>query len=208
MYSLPYFKESDPQEVLDFMRRHPFAMLLGCMQNRPVATQVPLLIAESGNKIMLRGHIMRQTDHHKAFVANNQVLCVFSGAHSYVSASWYQDQQTASTWNYMSVHARGRLRFLEQDQLMQVLEETTALFENNPDSPSLFHKLSGDYVQKLASAIVAFEMEVESLENVFKLSQNRDRKSYEHIIAQLEQGDPDAQRVAAEMHKRTRKLFS
>src|SRR5687767_5478600 len=138
MYSLPYFKESDPQEVLDFMRRHPFAMLMGCVQNRPVATQVPLLIEEKENKITLRGHIMRQTDHHKAFVANNQALCVFTGAHSYVSASWYQDQQTASTWNYMSVHARGRLRFLEQDQLMQVLEQTTALFENNADSPSLF----------------------------------------------------------------------
>lgn len=208
MYSLPYFKEHDRQEVLGFLRRHPFAMLIGSAADRPVATQVPLLLKEKDHTLVLRGHIMRLTDHHKAFEKNPQALCVFTGAHTYVSASWYQDPQTASTWNYISVHARGRLRFLDNDQLMQVLEETTAVFENNPDSPSLFHKLPDNYVQKLATAIVAFEMEVESLENVFKLSQNRDRKSYENIISRLEQQDDGAQQVAAEMRKRKGKLFS
>ena len=191
-----------------FLRRHPFAMLIGSAGDVPVATQVPLLIGERENTIVLRGHFMRQTDHHKAFEKNRQALCVFTGAHSYVSASWYQDPQTASTWNYMSVHARGQLQFLGQEQLMQVLEETTALFENNPHSPASFHKLPGSYVQKLATAIIAFEMEVESLENVFKLSQNRDRKSYENIITQLEQQDHGARQVAAEMRKRSGKLFS
>lgn len=190
------------------MRRHPFALLTGSAHDVPVATQVPLLLEEKEGKILLRGHIMRQTDHHKAFAANDHVLCVFTGAHSYVSASWYQDPQTASTWNYMSVHARGKLRFLDHEQLMQVLEQTTSLFENNPGSPALFHKLPDAYVQKLAVAIVAFEIEVESLENVFKLSQNRDRKSYENIIQQLEQQDGDARQIADEMHRRTGKLFS
>jgi transcriptional regulator len=35
-------------------------------------------------------------------------------------------------------------------------------------------------------AIEAFEIEVEELENVFKLSQNRDELSYLNIIDQLE----------------------
>ena len=41
MYDLPYFKERDQQAVLDFIRRHPFAMLIGSHQHAPVATQVP-----------------------------------------------------------------------------------------------------------------------------------------------------------------------
>lgn len=208
MYSLPYFKENDRQEILAFLRRHPFAMLIGSDDGRPVATQVPLLIREKNDTLLLRGHIMRNTDHHRAFEKNKQALCVFTGAHTYVSASWYQEPQTASTWNYMSVHARGTLQFLDRDQLMLVLEETTALFENNPGSPALFHKLPEIYVQKLATAIVAFEITVDSLENVFKLSQNRDRESYENIIGKLEQQDHDAQQIAAEMRKRSGKLFS
>jgi transcriptional regulator len=208
MYSLPYFKENDRQEMIAFLQTHPFAMLIGSLHDQPVATQVPLLIGEKADRLVLRGHIMRNTDHHKAFEQNQQALCVFTGAHCYVSASWYQNPQTASTWNYISIHARGRLRFLGQEQLMQVLEETTSLFENNPESPALFHKLPAEYVQKLSTAIVAFEMEVESLENVFKLSQNRDRKSYENIIGELELQDHNARQIAAEMRKRTGKLFS
>ena len=190
------------------MRHHPFAMLIGSHHDIPVATQVPLLISEKEGRIILRGHIMRQTDHHKAFIKNKEALCVFTGAHTYVSASWYQNPQTGSTWNYMSVHARGNLRFLEHNELLQVLEETTAIFENNPDSPALFRHLPEEYVQRLATAIVAIEIEVQKLEHVFKLSQNRDRKSYENIIQQLEQKDADAKKIAAEMTKRRGKLFS
>ena len=75
MYNLPYFKENDPQVVLQFMREHPFAVLSGCSAaNKPVATQVPLLIEERDGKLFLQGHIMRQTDHHKAFESNPEVL--------------------------------------------------------------------------------------------------------------------------------------
>ena len=189
------------------MQLHPFAMLIGTNGQTPVATQVPFLMEATGEGLVLRSHIMRQTDHHKAFQQNAKALCVFTGPHTYVSASWYQNPQTASTWNYMSVHARGQLRFLEHEQLLQVLEETTAIFENNPASPALFHHLTDDYVQKLASAIVAFEIKVESLENVFKLSQNHDRASYENIIRNLDVREGDARKIAAEMRKRTGKLF-
>ena len=106
MYNVPYFKEKDKNTVIDFMKQHPFAMLIGCNENKPVATQVPLLIEEKEGALLLTGHLMKNTDHHKAFLQNNNTLCVFTGAHTYVSASWYADPQTASTWNYMSVHVR------------------------------------------------------------------------------------------------------
>ena len=91
MYDLPYFKESDQRTVLDFIRAHPFAMLIGSRQDLPMATQVPVLIDErEGDRLLLLGHMMKNTDHHRAFEKNNEALCVFSGAHTYVSARWYQ----------------------------------------------------------------------------------------------------------------------
>src|SRR5690348_1552797 len=137
MYNLAYYKEKDPQAVMNFIHDHPFAFITGCgADGRPVATQVPLFIEEREGQLFLTGHIMRQTDHHKAFEAHDEVLCVFTGPHTYVSATWYKNPHQASTWNYMSVHLRGRIRFLDEAALMKVLQKTSLHFENgNAASP-------------------------------------------------------------------------
>lgn len=189
------------------MQQHPFAMLIGCADNMPVATQVPLLIEETDDRTFLKGHIMRNTDHHNAFVQNNQVLCVFTGAHTYVSASWYTNPQVASTWNYMSVQAKGTLRFLPEADLIEILKQTTARFEDNAHSPALFDNLPQDYVARLVKAIVGFEIDVTEVAHVFKLSQNRDATSYGNIISSLQHGDADAQQIATEMQQRRAPLF-
>ena len=129
MYNLPYYKEKDAALVLAFMKEHPFAMLMGVdAENKPVATQIPFLFVEKEGHLYLRGHIMKGNDHHKAFMDNNQVLAVFTGPHTYVSASWYENNKQASTWNYMAVHAKGELTFLDDAGLLVMLEELTANF--------------------------------------------------------------------------------
>ena len=195
--------------LLDFMKQHPFVVLCGADANKePVATQVPVLFDMRDGQLFLTGHMMRQTDHHKAFVSNPEALVLFTGPHTYVSASWYTDPHQGSTWNYMTVHARGRLQFLPESRLRVLLERTTALFENNDQSPSLFGQLPPAYVNRLIPAITAFEIAVQSIENVFKLSQNRDEESYINIIGKLMGGNEDAQVIATEMKKRQAALYA
>ena len=208
MYDLPYFKEPDHQRIIYFLYENPFAMLIGCSQNRAVATQVPLLIEIREDVIFLKGHIMRNTDHHKALEQNKEVLCVFTGADAYVSASWYTQPNIASTWNYISVQARGILTFLNEEGLIQILKQTTDQFEKGNQSPASFEALPKEYVQRLAKAIIGFEIQVTSLEHVFKLSQNRDGESYKNIISNLSQGTAGAKTIAIEMEKRSDALFS
>ena len=209
MYNLPYFKEPDPEVVLQFMREHPFVFLTGVSEeNKPVATQVPVFIDEKGGKLFLTGHIMRNTDHHKAFVKNPNVLAVFTGPHVYVSGTWYSDPHQASTWNYMSVHAKGTLQFGNYDDLVSILKRLTLHYENNNTaSTTVFDNLPSEYIASLIKAIVAFEVEILSVENVFKLSQNRDEKSFNTIISKLEEQGSDGQFIAKEMKKREQKLF-
>lgn len=209
MYSLPYFKENDPQIILEFIHQHPFAFMAGCdEQNKPVATQVPVFIEEREGRLYLTGHIMKGTDHHKAFEKNPNVLCVFSGHHTYVSASWYSNPQQASTWNYMSVHVKGQLRFLDANSLVEVLKKTSLHFEkDNQHSSTVFDNLPEEYRNRLMKAIVAFEVEVEQIDNVFKLSQNRDRESYQTIIEKLDEQDTNGKSIAKEMKKRWNSLF-
>ncbi|MEO8403956.1 MAG: FMN-binding negative transcriptional regulator [Chitinophagaceae bacterium] len=209
MYSLPYFKEKDMNVVMDFVRQNPFAFVTGCSaENKPVVTQVPVFIDERDGKIFLSGHIMNNTDHHKALLHNPNVLVVFTGPHTFVSASWYDDKKQGGSWNYISVHARGTLKFTDEAGLIEVLRRTTNHFENNPHSGANFEDLSSEYVQKMVKAISAFEIEVQEIDNVFKLSQNRNEKSYDNIIDKLKEGGADASEISKLMEARKSKLFS
>jgi transcriptional regulator len=209
MYNLPYFKEKDAAVVKRFMHEHPFAFLAGCdAENKPIATQVPVFIDEKEGKLFLTGHIMKNTDHHKAFVQNPNVLTVFTSPHTYVSATWYDDPMQASTWNYISVHAKGTIRFGSEAELISILKRLTLYYENNNhDSSTVFDNLPEEYRNPLMKAIIAFEVEVTEMDNVFKLSQNRDEKSYHNIIQKLEEQGGNGKFIAAEMKKRTSQLF-
>ncbi len=201
MYNLPYFKANNEQQVIDFMKAHPFVMLIVKGEVYPVATQVPVLFAERDGKLILRGHIMRKTDHHLALEKDANVLVVFSGTHTYVSASWYTNPKQGSTWNYRSVHAQGKLQFTGPGELLQLLTDLTDTFENNPESPSLVKHLSYDYMASLMKAIVGIEIEITDLQHVFKLSQNRDKQSFENIVTELEKGNADEQAMAKTMQQ-------
>jgi len=209
MYNLPYFKEGDQEVVLEFMRKHPFVFLTGVdEESKPVATQVPVFIDERDGKLFLTGHIMRNNDHHKAFERNPNVLAVFTSPHVYVSATWYDDPHQASTWNYMSVHARGRITFLEEEDLRGILRATTEKYEQGKESLASYHHLQPDYINKLIKAIVGFRVVVGQIENVFKLSQNRDEKSFHSIMEELRAGDTGAQKIAGEMERIKDGLFN
>jgi len=109
----------------------------------------------------------------------------------------------------MSVHAKGTIRFGNKEDLVAILKRLTLHYENNnPESSTVFDNLSPSYTEPLMKAIVAFEIELTSIENVFKLSQNRDEKNYDNIIAKLKQGDSDAKAIAEIMERRKSKLFN
>lgn len=209
MYDLPYHKEKDPQVIKEFIDKHPFAFLSGCdSENKPVATQVPVFMDDKNGKKIMWGHIMRNTDHHKAFVYNPNVLVVFTGNHTYVSGTWYSNPHQASTWNYMSVHAKGLIRFLGDVALEEVLRKTTLHFENhNKASSTIFDNLPAEYKQRVMKAIIVFEIEVTGIDTVFKLSQDRDVQSYHTIQEKLKQQGEDGRVIAAEMEKRTKQVF-
>lgn len=209
MYDLPYHKERDRAAVERFVREHPFALLTGCdPEGAPVATQIPVFMEQREGRTLLRGHLMKGTDHHQALLQNENVLAVFTGSHVYVSGSWYRDPHTPSTWNYMSVHARGTIRFLDEKALEQVLRETSLHFEDQDDaSPTTYDNLPPELTQRLIKAIVAFEITVTSLETVFKLSQDRDPESYLNIIRKLKERGEDGRTIAAEMERRMGEVF-
>lgn len=209
MYDIPYHKEKDEQVIKEFIAKYPFAFLSGVdSENKPVATQIPLFIEEKDGRKILRGHIMKNTDHHKAFIQNENVLAVFTGHNTYVSGTWYSNPHTPSTWNFMSVHVKGIIKFLVDKALVDMLRMITLHFENyNKNSETIFDNLPAEYTARLMKAIVAFEIEVKEIDTVFKLSQDRDIKSYVNIIDKLKNQDESGKIIAEEMEKRINRVF-
>lgn len=203
MYSIPYFREEDESKVIAFMQENSFAIIMGFDIAYPVATHVPLEISKQANgKIILSGHMMKKTDHQLAFEKNNNVLVIFNGPHCYVSASWYSNPQTASTWNYMTVHARGKIFFSDAEGTYEAVKNITEKYEGK-ESLAAFHQLPENYIAPMLRAIIGFTIEVEDMDNVFKLSQNRDEVSKRNIIEQLtKRGDENSVAIAKEMEKR------
>ena len=209
MYHFSYFKEKDRKIIFELIENFPFAFLTGSLNSgKQVATQVPILFEERNGELYLQGHIMRNTDHHKAFIENQNVLAVFTGPSAYVSASWYSNPQIGSTYNYMSVHVNGRMRFMSDAELIEFMRKFTLKFEKgNPLSPTIYDNLPVSFIDKMLPAIVGFEIKAETLDNVFKLSQNRDKESFENIIRNLEDIGGNSALVALEMKKRISELF-
>lgn len=209
MYNIPYFKEKDQQVVLDLIEQYPLAFLTGSfLSGEQVATQVPVILVEREGALYLQGHVMRNTDHHKALLENPKALLVFTGPDCYVSASWYSNPQIGSSWNYMSVQVKGEVRFMSPEELVQFMRRFSLKFEKgNTASPTIYDNLSDEYTSQMMPAIAGFEIKADKIEHVFKLSQNRDESSYLNIISKLEAIGGDSARIAAEMRKRKHQLF-
>ena len=203
MYNFKYYTETDDELLFNFMQQNSFAILSGVGNNMAVATQIPFQITKDAEgKIILSGHMMRKTDHHLAFEKNDQALVIFTGPHCYISASWYTNPQMASTWNYMSIHARGALKFTDEIGTIDAIKKLTEQYEGK-ESAGSFSQMPDGYVEAMVKAIVGFTIEVQSLQNIFKLSQNRDLISQQNIIKQLfQKGDHQSVAIAKEMQSR------
>ena len=147
MYNFSYFKEKDKQTIFDFIEENPFAFMTGSyLSGGQVASQIPILLEERNGELFLQGHIMRNTDHHKAFIENPNALIVFTGPSCYVSASWYSNPQIGSTWNYMSVHIGGQINFMSNDALIQFMRKLTLKFEKgNTQSLTFYDNLPDQF---------------------------------------------------------------
>jgi transcriptional regulator len=201
MYKFSYYTEQDQQKVFNFMKENAFAIITGIGESYPVATQIPLAIKQRDDKIFLEGHMMKKTDHHLAFEKNNNVLVLFTGPHCFVNANWYTDPGVGSTWNYMTVHAKGKISFFDEEGTRNAVKALSDKYAGTSSQAS-FDNLPKDYIDHMVKAIVGFSIEVEKLDNVFKLSQNRDETSQRNIIEQLrKRGDANSAGIANEMEK-------
>lgn len=198
MYIPPSFLETDPNKLHVFMEQHSFATLISSHEGEPVASHLPLLLdREVGQHGRLIGHMARANSHLQT-AANQRALAVFHGPHAYVSPGWMEAQNVVPTWNYVTVHAYGTLRLIEdRDRLRDIVRRTVETYEAHRATPWSMSQPEAEFIDKLLAAIVGFEIDIDRLEGKWKLNQNHPIERREQIMRGLrETGRHDELQIA------------
>ena len=199
MYVPPAFRQDAPADLHATIRAYPFATLVSVVDGAPSATHVPLLLdAERGPHGTLVGHVARANPHAGLFDGRSRALAIFHGPHAYVSPRWYAGGPNVPTWNYVVVHASGVLRPIEEPERVRgLLARTAAVFEAGAEAPWSPEREPVEYVERLARAIVAFELPIDELVGKRKLSQNKRASDRTGVVAGLTALDePDGVAIA------------
>jgi len=78
-------------------------------------------------------------------------------------------------------------------------------YEATSTKPVSVETMPEDFVKKEIRGIVGFEIKIERIEAVKKMSQNRNEKDYQNIISQLDQRDDAPSKAVSEEMKKIKK---
>lgn len=204
MYVPTAFQVTDPDRLAQFMAEHSFATVITQHDAVPFASHLPLLYErESGTHGTLVGHLAKANPQWQD--AANQsdgipVLAIFHGPHTYISPTWYGEPNTVPTWNYVAVHATGRLQLIQDNQrLLQLLTTTVNNYEASQPKPWQIEDQDPSFIEKLLGGIVGFEIAIERLEGKWKLNQNQSAQRRERVIEVLGQSGRNEDQQVAEL---------
>jgi transcriptional regulator len=202
MYIPDRYKNTNRTELIDFIRKNMFGIIVVHDGNKPVATHIPMMVQEANGKQFLIGHISKENEQGKIFYGNPKALAIFQGPHAYVSSSWYH-HDNVSTWNYIAVHVYGSLSVMTELELYEHLIGLTNSMEAHSEKPKYFEHIGERVIRDNVTGVTGFKMTIEKMEASFKLSQNRDETDHQNIIHELEKrGDASSLAIAEEMKKR------
>jgi transcriptional regulator len=199
MYIPSHFAENDIGKLHTAIEQYSFATLVSNHLGELFASHLPLLLdRESGPSGTLVGHMARANPQWQS-AAGQEVLAIFHGPHAYISPQWYEAPSVVPTWNYVAVHAYGRLELIEDsDEVEALLVRMIALYEAGQARPWQLAEPK-DFVEKLIRQIVAFRIPISTLEGKWKLNQNRPAEQRQRVIEALERCDDDNSKQIAEL---------
>lgn len=196
MYAPKHFALEDRDELISFVRREPFGILVSNDAGGLIATHVPFVVLDAADTFVLGLHLARANPHWKT-LDGKHVLAILQGAHAMISAAWYAAPQlSVPTWNYSAVHCAGTARIADAQGTRAILERMVSQFEpswriENADEP---------YIARMQQAVAGIRIDVERVDGVRKYSQNRTAEDRLRVITQLESSGRAMDReVAREM---------
>jgi transcriptional regulator len=159
-------------------------------------------VVEEAERLLINGHMSRANSLWKSFANHPEVLVIFQGPHTYISPTWYT-HVNVPTWNYQAIHVYGKPRLVTQyEEAYQLLKRLIDRHESSGHYQ--METLPPDFVEKEIKGVMAFQVEVTSVEANYKLSQNRNDEDYWNIVSHLEKQEDELSHGVAEAMKKQR----
>ena len=191
MYAPPHFRESRVEILHEAIRQAPFANLVTMGVEGLDGTPLPLMLDPSdGPQGSLIGHIARANPQWRTTDVAQEALAIFSGPDSYITPSYYETKRLTGkvvpTWNYVTIHARGRISFSQDPEvLLDLVRRLTERHEGERTDPWAVSDAPADFIQSQLRAIVGVRLEITALTGKWKMSQNRSPADRAGVVAGL-----------------------
>lgn len=205
MFVRPCWQPASTQDALDVIEQNPWALLVSNGADVPFATNLPLLLDHSAERMpesstVLVGHIARGNDHaHALTTSGSQVLAIFEGPWSYITASWYPGRDMPSTYYYIAVHCSGTVEMQDEVELERSLEDLTQRMESRyPDGWRTNEIPRGEITRRFAY-ITGFRIHVNRIEAKFKLGQDEPLKDALAVADVLERQESQQDHALARL---------
>ncbi|QUD86856.1 FMN-binding negative transcriptional regulator [Phenylobacterium montanum] len=184
MHPAKPFLETDPERLEALAAERGLALIVGVKDGRPLCAHAPVLLSDG----RLRFHLSAANPLARALEDGAVALAVVTGAEAYVSPDWYGLEDQVPTWNYLSAEIEGPVRRLDAEDAAALLDDLSAVFEARlaPKPPWTRGKMTPGRFEAMLNGIVAFEMQVERLEGVRKLGQNKPAEARLGVASALE----------------------
>lgn len=201
MYTPRFNQLTDRAILLEAMQRYSFAILFGGdgAEGAAAATHLPLVVKDEGAHGLIEGHFARANNHWQA-LAGREALVVFPGPHSYVSPTNYVEELAVPTWNYIAVHAYGKLTLVEDEAGKEALV-AGLIAKHEPQYAEQWRGMPDGYRRTMLAGIMGFRIPIERIEGKFKLSQNRQQQERENVRATQAAGTSDERELAEWMER-------
>jgi transcriptional regulator len=178
MYNPPHFKEDRVPVMHAAIRAVGLATLVTTGPDGLVASHIPLLLdPEPAPYGTLHGHLARGNPHGRQEV-DGEALAIFLGSDAYITPSYYATERETGkvvpTWNYVAIHAYGKLAFFDDaERLLALVTRLTRRHEAGRAAPWKVSDAPADYLRGQLKGIIGFAMPIARLEGKWKMSQNR-----------------------------------
>ncbi|EDZ97301.1 FMN-binding negative transcriptional regulator [Burkholderia sp. H160] len=206
MYMPAHFEENRPEVLHRLIAEQPFGALITNGPNGLDANHLPFeaqVDAADSSRLVLRAHVARANPVWQEVAAHPEALVIFQGPTAYVSPSWYpskhETHKQVPTYNYMVVHAHGRIVVHDDESFVRgLVARLTRKMEAGEPVPWKMGDAPADYLAQMLGAIVGIEIEVTRLVGKWKLGQNKAAEDRRGATQTLLARDSDQQKAVGQ----------
>jgi transcriptional regulator len=179
MYSTPTTREERQDVLVAAIRGIGFGALVVTSDDGLSATHIPMVVRElPDGGVELEGHVARANDLWRVAQTGVPALAIFQGPQAYIHPGWFPTKKTdgkaVPSWNYIAVHAHGRLEAVEDGAWLRThLGGLTDINETGRAEPWALADAPEDYLEAMIGAIVGLRLRVDRFEGNWKMGQKQ-----------------------------------